>query len=73
MPEVSAKSRLWLFIIVLNFSKNLLDPLGIQMATRLTELEGFVQDLVQELEEVMGDPMGEEALEDAGFNDDPDY
>jgi len=53
-------------------SKNLL-LLGIQMGTRLTELEGFVRDLVADLEEVLGDPMGEEALEDADFNDDQDF
>lgn len=45
------------------------------MATRLTELEGFVQDLAADFAEAMGeeDPMEEEGFRDAGFNDDPDY
>lgn len=45
------------------------------MGTRLTELEGFVRDLVEDLEEVMGgDPMEEGDLEeDDGHFVDPDY
>lgn len=42
------------------------------MGIRLTELEGIVQDLMEDIAELMGGD-GSYGMVDADFNDDPDY
>lgn len=69
--EVLANNGRWQPINRENHSKNLL-LLGIQLGTRLTELEGIVQDLLEDIEELMAGE-GSEGMVDADFNDDPDY
>ena len=69
--EVLANNSQWQKKPRENHSKNLL-LLGIQMGIRLTELEGIVQDLMEDIAELMGGD-GSYGMVDADFNDDPDY